>query len=66
MFKKKEVGQAPKKSRLHRMFISQIFFFAHFPIAILDESTKSRETKTKIKPWDYIKIKEVLHTEGNH
>ena len=31
---------------------------------LLDKSPEARETKTKIKYWDFIKIKKLLHSEG--
>lgn len=58
MFKKKESGQAAKKSKFHKMFISPIFFEA-LSIATLDMSTKSGETTTtKVNSLNYIRIKD--------
>ena len=33
---------------------------------LLDLSPQARETKAKINKWDYIKLKKLLHSKGNH
>ena len=32
----------------------------------LNMSPQARETKAKINKWDYIKLKKLLHSKGNH
>ena len=44
---------------------SNLFDLGHSNFS-LDMSPEARETKAKINHWNYIKIKKLLHCEGNN